>query len=76
MYLLSERMQLLEHYTLNRLLYVSAVIGHHRADFTTCVKEIPRWYPPTHSLKNGKSYTNQHRTNALNQFGKRHIKGF
>jgi hypothetical protein len=32
-------MQLLEHYTLNRLLYVSAAIGHHRADFTTCMEK-------------------------------------
>jgi hypothetical protein len=35
MYLLTERKQLSAYYTFNRLLHVSPVFGHHRADFTT-----------------------------------------
>ena len=41
--------------------------GHHRADFTTCTKKIPRRWPPMQIQKMEKRYPNQHRTNALNQ---------
>jgi len=38
-YLLTGRTQLLEHYTFNRLLHVSVVYGHYRANFTTCMEK-------------------------------------
>jgi len=49
MILLIERTQLLEHYTFNGLLHVSAVLTTIGQILQHAWEKIPRWWPPMHS---------------------------
>ena len=55
-YLLTERTQLLEHCAFHCLLHVSAVFGHHRADFKTCMEENNGMVASRAQLKEWKNF--------------------